>query len=132
MGSPGARRVAVRELGKRGIAYIHVVELRADKSSDTNVLDPNAPDAAAELGKIFGGPPISAGGFVGDNARAAILSGKSTAVAFGRLFVANPDLVKRHRLNAPFNPYDRKSFYGGTEVGYTDYPLLEDLEGAVA
>jgi N-ethylmaleimide reductase len=81
-------RYAVRELGKRGIAYIHVVEPRADKSSDTNALDPNAPDAAAELGEIFGGPLISAGGFVGDSARAAILSGKSTAVAFGRLFVA--------------------------------------------
>jgi N-ethylmaleimide reductase len=123
---------AVRELGKRGIAYIHVVEPRADKSSDTNALDPNAPDAAAELGEIFGGPLISAGGYVGDTACAAILSGKAAAVAFGRLFIANPDLVKRLRLNAPLNRYNRPTFYGGTEVGYTDYPLLEDLDNAAA
>jgi N-ethylmaleimide reductase len=123
-------RNAASELGKRGIAYIHVVEPRADKSSDTNALDPHAPDAAAELGEIFGGPLISAGGFVGDSARAAILSEKSAAVAFGRLFVANPDLVKRLRLNAKLNPYDRTSFYGGTEVGYIDYPFLEDLDDA--
>ncbi len=46
------------------------------------------------------------------------------AVAFGRIFIANPDLPKRIKINAPLNPYDRATFYGGNEKGYTDYPAL--------
>ena len=123
---------AAKALGERALAYIHVVEPRSDKSSDTNALDPNAPDAAAELKEIFGGPLLSAGGYVGDTARATVLSGKADAVAFGRLFIANPDLVKRLRLNAPLNAYHRPTFYGGAEAGYTDYPTLEEVQRQVA
>ena len=123
---------AAKALGERGLAYIHVVEPRSDKSSDTNALDPNAPDAAAELKEIFGGPLLSAGGYVGDTARTTVLSGKADAVAFGRLFIANPDLVKRLRLNAPLNAYHRPTFYGGAEAGYTDYPALEEVQRQVA
>lgn len=121
-------RYAVRELGLRRLAYLHLVEPRADKNSDTNALDADAPDAADELGHVFGGPMISAGGYMGDTARAAILAGKANAVAFGRLFIANPDLPKRLRISAPLNRYHRPTFYGGTEVGYTDYPFLEASE----
>jgi N-ethylmaleimide reductase len=46
------------------------------------------------------------------------------AVAFGRLFLANPDLPQRFRLNAPLNAPDESTFYGGSEKGYTDYPVL--------
>ena len=45
-------------------------------------------------------------------------------VAFGRPFIANPDLVQRLREDAPLNPADRTTFYGGGEKGYTDYPAL--------
>jgi N-ethylmaleimide reductase len=121
-------RHAARELGERGLAYLHLVEPRADKSSDVNAIHPDAPDAAAELKDVFGGPLISAGGYVGETARAAILSGKADAVAFGRLFIANPDLAKRLRVNAPTNRHHRPSFYGGSEVGYTDYPFLKDIQ----
>jgi N-ethylmaleimide reductase len=117
-------RHAARELGERGLAYLHLVEPRAEKSSDVNALYPDAPDAAAELKDVFGGPLISAGGYVGETARAAILSGKADAVAFGRLFIANPDLAKRLRVNAPMNRHHRPSFYGGSDVGYTDYSFL--------
>jgi N-ethylmaleimide reductase len=48
------------------------------------------------------------------------------AVAFGQLYIANPDLVERFKLNAPLNEPDPASFYGGNEKGYTDYPVLED------
>ena len=47
-------------------------------------------------------------------------------VAFGRYFIANPDLPLRLKLNLPLNPYDRKTFYGGGEKGYVDYPFYKE------
>jgi N-ethylmaleimide reductase len=111
-------------LGKRGIAYIHVIEPRADQSSDTNALDPNAPDAASRLKTCFKGPVIAAGGFTQHTAGQVIAAGHADAVAFGRSFIANPDLPERFRTRASLNRYDRPTFYGGTERGYTDYPAL--------
>ena len=51
-------------------------------------------------------------------------------MAFGRPFIANPDLVRRLRENAPLNTPDRATFYGGGAAGYTDYPSLEDAAAA--
>ena len=112
------------ELGRRGLAYLHVVEPRADQNSDTNALDPAAPDAASRFKRRFGGALIAAGGFTRESAAAAIAGGDVDAVAFGRLFIANPDLPERFRLGAPLNRYDRSTFYGGDARGYTDYPAL--------
>ena len=112
------------ELGRRGIAYLHVVEPRADQSSDVNALDATKPDAAVEIGSRFGGNVIAAGGFTRETAAAAIGAGRVAAVAFGRLFIANPDLPARFRRGAPLNRYDRSTFYGGDARGYTDYPAL--------
>ncbi|WP_018261463.1 alkene reductase [Methylobacterium sp. WSM2598] len=112
------------ELGRRGLAYLHVVEPRADQTSDVNALDPNAPDAAARFKRRFGGPLIAAGGFTPATAAAAVAGGDVDAVAFGRLFIANPDLPERIRRGAGFNRYDRATFYGGDARGYTDYPAL--------
>ena len=67
---------------------------------------------------------ISAGGYTGDTARAAIANGRTDAVAFGRLFIANPDLPARLAQGAALNRYDRSTFYGGGAKGYTDYPTL--------
>ena len=50
--------------------------------------------------------------------------GLADAVAYGRLYISNPDLAERFEKNAPLNPYNRATFYGGAEVGYTDYPAL--------
>jgi N-ethylmaleimide reductase len=123
---------AATELGKRGLAYLHVIEPRADQHSDTNALDPNAPDAASRFRSLFGGKLIVAGGFVRETAEKVVARGDADAVAFGRLFIANPDLPERLRLNASLNRYDRPSFYGGTERGYTDYPTLADKDAAAA
>lgn len=112
------------ELGKRGLAYLHVIEPRADQNSDVNALDPNAPDAASRFKALFGGPLIAAGGFVRQTAEKAVAAGHADAVAFGRLFIANPDLPERFRRDAPLNRYDRSTFYGGDARGYTDYPML--------
>lgn len=113
------------ELGRRRLAYLHVVEPRADQNSDTNALDPNAPDAASRFRARFGGPLIPAGGFTKETAERVIASGAADAVAFGRLFIANPDLPERFRLGAPLNRYDRSTFYGGDAYGYIDYPALQ-------
>ena len=59
------------------------------------------------------------------DAEAAIASGHADAVAFGRPFIANPDLVRRLREDAPLNPPDPSTFYGGGDRGYTDYPTLD-------
>jgi N-ethylmaleimide reductase len=61
-----------------------------------------------------------------DKARgnAAVASGHADAVAYGVPFIANPDLVERFQQDAPLNDADSKTFYGGTEKGYTDYPVL--------
>ena len=124
-GDPGVLFDYVSEtLGTRKIAYIHVVEPRADQASDVNALDPNAPDAASRFRAKFGGPLIAAGGFTHATATELIAKGHADAVAFGRQFIANPDLPERFRTGAALNRYDRSTFYGGDAHGYTDYPML--------
>jgi N-ethylmaleimide reductase len=54
------------------------------------------------------------------------------AVAFGRKFIANPDLPERFRRGAPLNQPDRSTFYGGGEKGYTDYPSLQETVARAA
>jgi N-ethylmaleimide reductase len=115
----------VPALSKLGIAYLHLVEPR---TGGERKFDPNhqkAPSIAKLFRPFFSGPMIAAGGYVFDSAETAIKSGECDAVAFGRLFIANPDLPKRFATHASLNPYDRSTFYGGAERGYTDYPFLE-------
>jgi N-ethylmaleimide reductase len=73
---------------------------------------------------------IAAGGFTGETAEAAIAQGHADAIAFGRIFISNPDLPRRLQHGFPLTPYNRATFYGGDEAGYTDYPVHE--QGAIA
>jgi N-ethylmaleimide reductase len=57
-------------------------------------------------------------------------TGAADAVAFGRAFIANPDLPRRLAIDAPLNAYDRSTFYGGAERGYADYPALAETVAA--
>ncbi len=114
----------LKRLAERSIAYAHLVEPRANGGADGN-LDANAPDAAASFRQAFPGVLLSAGGYQGESAAGAIASGHADAIAFGRWFISNPDLPHRLRVGAPLQAYDRSTFYGGTERGYTDYPMLE-------
>lgn len=125
-------RHAARQLGTRGIGYIHLVEPRADQNSDVNAVDPDAPDAAQTFRGAFGGPVISAGGYTAETAEAAVAEGRADAIAFGRLFIANPDLSERFRRGASLNRYDRSTFYGGGAQGYVDYPSLREEATAEA
>lgn len=103
------------ELARIKLAYVHVLELVS------------TPPGEAVLGVIkaaCGAPVIANSGYTLETAQAAIAAGKVDAVAFGKLFIANPDLPRRLKAAGPFNEWDMKSFYGGTEKGYTDYPAL--------
>lgn len=117
------------ELGKLDLAYLHLIEPRVLGSVDDDSRDPN-PVAAQLIRKFYKGTIIAAGGFKGDTADAIIAAGDADLVAFGRDFIANPDLPERLRHKLPLNPYDRPTFFGGTEVGYIDYPFYEEPAAA--
>jgi 2,4-dienoyl-CoA reductase-like NADH-dependent reductase (Old Yellow Enzyme family) len=102
------------QLGQRGIAFI-----AARESVGPGRLGP-------EIKHTFGGIYIANEGFSFETANQAIAAGEADAVAFGKLFIANPDLPKRFALRAPLNTPDPSTFYGSGPHGYTDYPALDD------
>ncbi len=112
-----------KQLSRFGLAYLHIIEPRI--KGNVLIAEGQGPIAAARLRKIFTGKIIAAGGFEPDSAEAAVRDGDADLVAFGRHFVANPDLPKRIRLGLPLNPYDRDTFYTFDARGYTDYPFHE-------
>jgi N-ethylmaleimide reductase len=114
-----------RKAREYGLAYIHVIEPRI--KGNEAIEEGLPPVAAAQLKEAFGGAIIAAGGFEPDSADAIIATGAADAVAFGRHFIANPDLPKRIREHLPLNAYDRATFYGGDHRGYTDYPFHEGV-----
>jgi len=114
----------LEQLSSRGIAYAHLVEPRSSLAGGQDSVVTEAPETRTIFRKSFKGTLISAGGYVRDEALKAVESGTVDAVAFGRLFISNPDLPKRLELGSELNSYDRQTFYGGGEKGYTDYPAL--------
>jgi N-ethylmaleimide reductase len=100
--------------------YIHVVE--GATGGDRNFGAPFDYDA---LRRKFRGTYIGNNGYDLATAADAVGSGRADLVAFGKAFLANPDLVARLRAGAPLNAPDKATFYGGGEKGYTDYPALE-------
>jgi 2,4-dienoyl-CoA reductase-like NADH-dependent reductase (Old Yellow Enzyme family) len=101
-----------KELGKRKIAF-----LCARESLGPGRLGP-------QLKKAFGGIYIANEKFTTESAAEVLASGEADAVAFGKLFLANPDLPERLRLGGPFNEPDPTTFYAPGAKGYTDYPGL--------
>jgi len=77
-----------------------------------------------KLAKRFKGAYIANNGYDLDLAAATVAAGRADAIAFGKPFIANPDLVERFRRKAALNEPDRATFYGGDAHGYTDYPAL--------
>ncbi len=113
----------LQELSRRGIAYVHVIEPRATAAGGGDTLNSNAPSSSQLFRRHFNGPFISAGGYTPETAQAALAAGQADAIAFGRLYISNPDLAERIIAGAPLNAYHRATFYGGAEKGYTDYPF---------
>jgi N-ethylmaleimide reductase len=113
-----------KQLNHFGLAYLHIIEPRI--KGNVLIAEGQGPIATARLRKIFTGTIIAAGGFEPDTAEAAIRNGDADLIAFGRYFLANPDLPKRIRLGLPLNSYDRATFYTFEAHGYTDYPFYEE------
>ena len=110
----------VRQLNLIGLAYVHVVE------GDTGGARDNLPFDYAALRACFNGIWIVNNGYDRAMAIEAVSSGRADLVAFGRAFIANPDLVERLRDNTALNSMmDAATVYGGGAHGYIDYPTLE-------
>jgi N-ethylmaleimide reductase len=116
--------VAAR-LNRFGLAYLHIIEPRV--KGNVTIDEKQGPIAAEQLRKVFQGKIIAAGGFEPDTAESAIEHGVADAVAFGRYFVANPDLPLRIKEGFALTRYDRNTFYTFDSVGYNDYPFINEL-----
>ncbi len=110
-------------LGKLKLAYLHLVEAFGDASRDTEserifaLVSKSFKDAG---GSIY----IGNGGLTPEQADDRISQRLADAIAFGALYIANPDLASRIQQGGPYNEPNRETFYSGTEIGYTDYPTL--------
>ncbi|KAM2097866.1 hypothetical protein COP2_020413 [Malus domestica] len=109
-------------LNKYGILYCHMVEPRMQTAAEKS----DFPQSLVPMRKAFNGTFIAAGGYEKEDGNDAVAEGRADLIAYGRIFLANPDLPKRFELNAPLNKYNRETFYiSDPVVGYIDYPFLE-------
>jgi N-ethylmaleimide reductase len=120
----------VRQLAPLGLAYVHIIEGAtggpreiADRPFDYDALRRAYRDAGGR------GAWMVNNGYDGKLGEQALAHG-ADLVAYGRPFIANPDLVERLRTGAPLNPADKSTFYGGGAKGYTDYPTLDEAAPA--
>jgi N-ethylmaleimide reductase len=116
-------------------AYAYLVEHLNGKVVYIHLVDHTSMGAPAVDAKIvetireqFKGTLILSGGYTKETAEEALASGRADLVAFGRPFLANPDLVARFEQDAPLNTPDFATFYTPGEKGYTDYPVLAEVE----
>ncbi|PZQ27952.1 MAG: alkene reductase [Ectopseudomonas oleovorans] len=110
---------AVKVLEEIGVAYLSLAEADWDEAPELPATFRNA------VREVFSGRIIYAGRYTAERAVAAIDAGWADLIAFGRPFIANPDLPQRIANGWPLNPVDASSMYGGTEKGYIDYPFYE-------
>lgn len=114
---------AVGELNHWPLAYLHLVEPAVVGTVKDENFDPKWDEIIAQLRKTWDGVLILAGGYDPESAEAALASGRADMIAFGRPFLANPDLPRRIQENLPLNTPEPDSFFGGDERGYIDYPF---------
>jgi N-ethylmaleimide reductase len=117
---------AIEMLDNYRIGYLHVIEStndgRQNNECDWTLL--------RRLRELWTGFRIVNGGYDAARGQEAVLTGYADAVAYGRAFLANPDLPRRLRLGVPLNEPDQQTFYGGDARGYTDYPSLSQDSAA--
>lgn len=118
---------AVAALNEFGLAYLHVVEGATQGPREV----PHGFDLQV-LRRLFKGRYIANNGYDLALAREALRRNFADLIAFGRPFIANPDLVDRLRIGAPLNELDRHTLYGGSAKGYTDYPFITPAQRARA
>ncbi len=103
------------QIEKRGLAYLHVMRPMVNTTEI---------DVAQLARKHYSGKMIVCGGYDASSGAEAIEEGTANVVAYGKLFIANPDLVERMRKDGPFNELDEATFYTQGPKGYSDYPSL--------
>ena len=108
----------IAELAKRNLAYLHISE------PDWAGGKPYSEAFRKAIRAIYPGVIVGAGAYTAEKGEELISKGLIDAVAFGRVYIANPDLVARLQKKAPLNEPKPESFYGGGAEGYTDYPTL--------
>ncbi|WP_299814272.1 alkene reductase [uncultured Jannaschia sp.] len=114
---------ATKALAGRGLAYLHVVRPNDFLSAGADRM--RGDRIVAALRAAFDGPFVVNGNFSPSEAAEWVADGRADAVAFGRMFIANPDLPVRIASGGPYNEADTSTFYGGGAEGYTDYPALD-------
>jgi N-ethylmaleimide reductase len=117
------------ELGASHLAYLHIVNPAMSALEKNIEPDPRTLAMVDLMREKYRGTLIIAGGFDHDTAERWLAQGRADLIAFGRKFLANPDLPERLRLRAPLNPDDPTTYYGGGAKGYTDYPSLAQERG---
>lgn len=110
-------------LNQFGLAYLHIIEPRIQ--GNITIADDSQGLGAKFFRSIFQGAIITAGGYSCEMGEAILQNNHADFVAYGRLFLANPDLPKRFALKANLNHYNRSTFYSNGKQGYIDYPVLE-------
>ena len=114
-------------LNQFNLAYLHIFEaIDADIRHGTTVVP------TSHLRDRYTGTLIVNGGYTREKGNAVLANKAADLVAFGTLFISNPDLPQRLAVNAPLNQPDQSTFYGGTEKGYTDYPFWSTASEQVA
>ncbi|NJL87079.1 MAG: alkene reductase [Leptolyngbyaceae cyanobacterium SM1_1_3] len=111
-------RYLAEQLNGFNLSYLHIIEPRPGE--DQSAI------GTGYLRQVYSGTLIAADGYDKAKGNQVLADGQADLIAYGRLFIANPDLPERFKLDAPLNQYHRSTFYGGDEHGYIDYPFLAD------
>ena len=117
------------KLNGGALAYLHIVNPAVAAIEKGIEPDPGARRMLELIRERYRGTLIIAGGFDYDTAEGWLRQGKADLIAFGRKFLANPDLPERFRSGASLNADDPSTYYGGGAKGYTDYPTLARERG---
>jgi N-ethylmaleimide reductase len=112
----------VNELNKFDLAYIHLIEPRTESLV---ALPQYLKQVTPHFRSLIKTTLITSAGYDFASADKVILDGHADLVAFGKMYISNPDLAERYALDAPLTPYDENTFYGGGSAGYTDYPFFK-------
>ncbi|MEM7550161.1 MAG: alkene reductase [Bacteroidota bacterium] len=115
-------KYVIEKLNDYPLAYLHLVEplIPVDK------LPKYSKNVAADFRAFYNGFVIANGGYTRETGEEALQAGNADMIAYGKPFLANPDLPKRFELGVDLNKADESTFYGGDEKGYTDYPTMKE------
>ncbi|MCA9835992.1 MAG: alkene reductase [Trueperaceae bacterium] len=108
---------AAELLSSYNLAFLHTVEANLGNSKASDLMR-----------KAYTGTHLVTGGLTKESGEKLLEDGIADLAGYGKLFIANPDLAERFKQNADLNAWDSKSFFGGAEEGYTDYPSLKEAQ----